>query len=115
MLTLEQNIRAVIESCFSESKEELQEIATQQIIGLIESNTPNTLKPLETHWIPCKERMPNTQTPVIVSVHDDNGDGSFDYPDFGWTTRFGEYWIVDNEINNNVVAWMYLPKAYKEK
>ena len=110
MLTLEQNIRAVIETCFSESKEELQEIATQQIIGLIESNASNTLKPLETHWIPCSERLPEGQTEVIVSCADDSGDTPFSYTSCGWITTDGEYWIVDNEINSFVQSWMPLPK-----
>ena len=37
-MTLEQNIRAVIESCFSESKEEIQNLATTQIVELIKKS-----------------------------------------------------------------------------
>lgn len=115
MLTLEQNIRAVIETCFSESREELHDIATQRIIELIESNASNTLKPLETLWIPCEEQLPNSQVEVIVSIHDDSGDSAFDYTACGWVIPKREYWVVDNEINYDVVAWMPLPKPYKEK
>ena len=34
-MTLEQNIKAVIESCFSESKEEIQDCAVNQIVEVI--------------------------------------------------------------------------------
>ena len=114
MLTLEQNIRAVIETCFSESREELHDIATQRIIELIETNAPNTLG---THWISCKDRLPHGSCSdlVNVSIHDDSGDTPFDYTSCGWVITDGEYWIVDNEINNHVIAWMPLPEAYKEK
>ena len=64
-------------------------------------------------WIPCSEKMPIGQVEVIVSCHDDHGDTPFDYTSCGFATTDGEYWIVDNEINNHVVAWMPLPKPYK--
>lgn len=67
----------------------------------------------EQRWIPVTERLPNGQEEVIVSCHDTSGDGSFDYTSSGWTTTDGEYWIVDNEINHFVVAWMPLPEPYK--
>ena len=68
----------------------------------------------EQRWIPVTERMPNGQEEVIVSCHDTSGDGSFGYTSSGWTTTDGEYWIVDNEINHFVVAWMPLPEPYKD-
>ena len=66
------------------------------------------------HWIPCSERMPHGSCSdlVNVSIHDDSGDTPFDYTSCGWVTTDGEYWIVDNEINNHVIAWMQLPKPY---
>lgn len=67
----------------------------------------------EQRWIPVTERLPNKQEEVIVSYHDTLGDMSFDYTAPGWITPDGEYWIVDNEINNYVVAWMPLPEPYK--
>ena len=78
--------------------------------GFIEqvNNMPTVPK-----WIPCSERLPNGQTEVIVSCLDDSGDTSFDYTGCGWCTNDGEYWIVDNEINNYVIAWMPLPEPYK--
>ena len=64
-------------------------------------------------WIPCSERLPIAQTEVNVSCTDDSGDTKFRYTSSGWVTTDKEYWIVDNEINNFVVAWMPLPPAWK--
>lgn len=66
-------------------------------------------------WIPCSKWLPIGKGEVIVSCHDDSGDTSYDYTTCGWVTSEGEYWIVDNEINSHVVAWMSLPKPYKRK
>lgn len=68
-------------------------------------------------WIPVAERLPHGSCSdlVNVSIHDDSGDTPFDYTSCGWVTTDGEYWIVDNEINNHVIAWMPLPEPYKER
>ena len=66
----------------------------------------------EAEWIPVSERLPSGPVEVIVSIHEDTGDTSFDYTSSGFTTMGGEYWIVDNEINYHVIAWMPLPKPY---
>ena len=66
-------------------------------------------------WIPCSERLPEGRTEVIVSCTDDSGDTKFRYTSSGWVTTDKEYWIVDNEINNFVVAWMPLPEPYREE
>lgn len=71
-----------------------------------------TIEP-EPHWIPCSERLPEARTEVIVSCTDDSGDTKFRYMSSGWVTTNKEYWIVDNEINNFVVAWMPLLEPYK--
>ena len=69
----------------------------------------------EQRWIPCSERLPHGSCSdlVNVSIHDDSGDTPFDYTSCGWVTTDGEYWIVDNEINNHVIAWMPLPEPYR--
>lgn len=68
---------------------------------------------LEQRWIQCSERLPNSQTEVIVSCRDDSADTIYRYTASGWITTNGEYWIVDNEINPYVVAWMPLPEPWK--
>lgn len=74
-------------------------------IKLIKENLPS-----EQQWILCSERPSNNQEEVIVSIHDDSGDTSFDYTTCGWITPDNKYWIVDNDINYHVVAWMPRPK-----
>ena len=66
-------------------------------------------------WIPVTERLPHGTCSdlVNVSIHDDSGDTPFDYTSCGWVTTDGEYWIVDNEINNHVIAWMPLPEPWR--
>ena len=64
-------------------------------------------------WIPVTERLPNSQETVIVSIQDDRGDTSFNYTACGWITTDNEYWIVDDEINNYVIAWMPLPEPWR--
>lgn len=68
---------------------------------------------LEQRWIQCSERLPNSQTEVIVSCRDDSADTIYRYTASGWITTNGEYWIVDNEINPYVVAWMPLPEPWR--
>ena len=67
----------------------------------------------EQQWIPVGERLPPSGEDVIVSLHDESGDTSFDYTSIGWTTPKGEYWIVGGDINCYVCAWMPMPRAYK--
>ncbi len=64
-------------------------------------------------WIPVTEQLPEAQTEVIVSCTDDSGDTKFRYTSSGWITTDKEYWIVDNEINNFVVAWREMPEPWK--
>lgn len=69
--------------------------------------------PLADRWIPCKERLPEDEEEVIVSVRDDSGDNTLDYSSCGWYACAGDFWVVDNEPNYHVVAWMPLPKPWK--
>ena len=114
MLTLEQNIRAVIETCFSESKEELQEIATQRIVELAKANTSNTLERGENRWNLSNEVVPPDGDLVIVSIHDDSGDTPFDYTTAGW--HYKDAWFIDGDsqpMRYMVKAWKFFPKPYK--
>lgn len=84
-------------------------LAHRHIIELIE--VMPSVQPQR--WIPVSETLPPSVELVNVSCHDDSGDTTFDYTSCGWITTNGEYWIVDNEINSFVVAWMPLPKPWK--
>lgn len=64
-------------------------------------------------WILCSEELPLGNTKVVVSCLDNSGDTPFDYTSCGWMTTGGEYWVVDDEINNYVIAWMPLPECLK--
>lgn len=67
-------------------------------------------------WIPCTpETMPKNEEEVIVSILDDSGDNAFKYTASGWYAVAGDFWVVDNEMNRHVVAWMPLPKPYTGK
>ena len=65
-------------------------------------------------WIPCSTALPKDEEEVIVSIHDDSGDYAYDYSSSGWYAAAGEFWVVDNEANMCVTAWMPLPHPYRE-
>ena len=69
----------------------------------------------EQRWIPVSDRLPEGQTEVIVSCMDNSGDTGFLYTSSGWMTTDREYWIVDNEINSFVIAWMPMPEPWRGK
>ena len=68
--------------------------------------------PSAQQWIPCSERLPEDEEEVIVSVRDDSGDNTLNYSSSGWYACAGDFWVVDNEANERVVAWMPLPAPY---
>lgn len=70
--------------------------------------------PTASPWHRVEDVMPHGQELVIVAVKDTAGDTPFWYTACGWVTTDGEYWIVDNEICDYVVAWMPLPEPPKE-
>lgn len=73
-----------------------------------------SVKP-EWKWIPVTEKLPWTDTNVLVMVLDDSGDTSWGYTSVGWLTPNGKYWVVDGELCYGVVAWMPLPEPWKEE
>ena len=68
---------------------------------------------IQRQWIPCSDALPKDEEEVIVSIHDDSGDYAYDYTSSGWYAAAGEFWVVDNEANMRVVAWMPLPKPWE--
>ena len=68
-------------------------------------------------WIPFPEQQPRCDTPYIVSIRDDSGDSVRHYTSVGWrSSSFLQdcAWIVDDEVNYKVEAWMCMPEPYKE-
>jgi len=65
---------------------------------------------LERRWIPVTEALPINDVDVIVSVLDNSGDTPYRFTSVGWCTPDGQYWVVDNEMCNGVIAWMPLPE-----
>ena len=64
------------------------------------------LPPTE-RWIPCKTKLPDDDTEVIVSCTDDSGDGEFSYVTTGW--HYKGLWVVNNDRCYFVKAWQPLP------
>ena len=64
-------------------------------------------------WISVRDKLPEPDEIVIVSIHDDSGDTVFDYTLTGWVCPDGT-WIVDNERNFHVKFWKSLPEPCKE-
>lgn len=67
----------------------------------------------ERKWTPVTEKLPWTDTNVLVTVLDDSGDTPWSYTSIGWLTPDGKYWVVDNEVCYGVVAWMPLPEPWR--
>lgn len=65
----------------------------------------------EPPWISTKDRLPEDDSEVIVSVYDDSYDNVYEYTCVAW--YFKGSWIHNNEIISCVDAWMPLPKPYK--
>lgn len=71
----------------------------------------------EPEWIHVSERLPDKRATVIVSCIDNSGDTLFSYTACGyWVGVLPDddpTWIVDDEINYHVVAWMPLPEPWE--
>lgn len=66
-------------------------------------------------WIPCSERLPESDDYVIITILDERGDAPYRYVDFGWYLDAANCWIVASEQRIDVIAWMPLPRAFKER
>ena len=75
--------------------------------------TVDDMKAAQPGWIPCSERLPEGEEKVIVSIHDDSGDYAIDYSSSGWYVPAGDFWVVENETNSRVIAWMPLPEPWE--
>ena len=76
------------------------------------SNKAQALKKLtEAHWIKCADELPKTYEKVLVTYkksHSKNAEAvdvdRYSYKNYKWETH-----------GNSVVAWMPLPKPFKER
>lgn len=67
-------------------------------------------------WIPCKERLPEDDTLMLVNYIDHRPDAMDIW--IGWH-EMENVWYIDGEAHseeygNEVIAWMPLPEPYKE-
>ena len=62
----------------------------------------------------ASERLPKNEDLVIVTIFDESGDTLYRYTDFGWYLEAENCWIIDAAQRIDVIAWMPLPKPYRE-
>lgn len=83
-------------------------------------NQMPTIEP-EPHWIPCEERLPETEEQVLIyawNVHYvlakykeiRTCDGVYK---MAWVTE--DAYNIPREIKHEVICWMPLPEPYNEK
>ncbi len=63
-------------------------------------------------WIPVTEKLPPNDTEVFVTLEERDDDHMFRYSTVGWC--YNGFWVVDNQRTSGVLAWMRLPKPYKD-
>ena len=66
--------------------------------------------PSASQWIPCSERLPETEDKVLCCTATKKGIKSIV---IGYYMADMKYWACG--MNNNVIAWMPLPEAYKKE
>ena len=64
--------------------------------------------PSASQWIPCSERLPETEDKVLCCTATKKGVKSIV---IGYYMADMKYWACG--MNNNVIAWMPLPEVYK--
>ena len=62
-------------------------------------------------WSLVSEELPTEEELVEVTILDYSGDSAIRYTEVGW--RYQDIWVVDNKINDQVVAWKPLSKEYQ--
>lgn len=80
-------------------------------------------------WVPCSERLPEEDVEVLISYRYKEGEGDTSHVDIDITT-YGQMYFGGNKVGNHkhwrapfeyfesnyeVIAWMPLPKPYKEE
>lgn len=62
-------------------------------------------------WNPVSKSLPTEGTMVEITILENNGYIPVRYTDAGWYHK--GFWIVNNGINYDVIAWKSLSKAYQ--
>ena len=62
-------------------------------------------------WTDWKTLAPPAED-LIVTVYEDNCDNPYYYTTSAW--YLDGYWIHDNDVLNDVVAWRFFPKPCEE-
>lgn len=105
-MTYKENITAILECCFAGFNEEIIDSACNRILGIEQ----------ETRWIPVTEDVPPKGTVCLWC----NKQGSIFVSEITncleRISYVGKHGHFSNGLENygNIVAWMPLPKAYKE-
>lgn len=97
------------------SYDAVKDYCRKRCLSIVDSALLGKYMPSAQRWIPCSERLPEDEEEVIVSVRDDSGDNTLNYSSCGWYACAGDFWVVDNEANERVIAWCPFPEPYKEK
>lgn len=63
-------------------------------------------------WILCSKQLPKAYISVLVCTDEETE------PVIAWHSKIGQNWInasTDIKISSEVIAWMPLPKSYREE
>lgn len=88
--------------------------ALRKIQNLPSVNTPNALEALEMRWIPCSERLPELDVPIVFTTAIGTLDVGFRI-DADTMNQFYSETGKCRRVNDDVIAWQPLPEPYKEK
>lgn len=62
-------------------------------------------------WSLVSKSLPPEEMMVEVTICEDNGDTILKYTDAGW--YYKGFWVVNNEVRYDVIAWKSFSKAYE--
>lgn len=103
-MTREENIRAILDTCFSESKDEIKEVALKSIMSLSAEVVQG--------WIPTVERLPEPEEEVLMS---DGKHVTITCMLDEWTENGTAYYWDSWEDEWENTAWMHLPEPYRRE
>ena len=62
-------------------------------------------------WNPILKGLPTEGAIVEVTILENDGDTLLKYTDVGW--YYKGFWVVNNEIRSDIIAWKPLTKEYE--